>query len=495
MERGGSAGRVYEPVYDIARGGMGRVELVVRREGSFARVLAMKRLLSELEDDFEVRDGLLEEARIAGLIRHPNVVAVLDVGKDELGAFLVMEYVEGVPASKLIVDAREHGRRLGVALAVEVARQGALGLAAAHELVGAGGRIVAAVHSDVSPQNLLVGFDGLVRVADFGIASAFDRRAAMSTTGFRGKIGYVSPEQVRGEPLDARTDIFSLGVVLYELLTCTRPFGGTRSQAFAAVLSDEVPDVREARSDAPAELATLLGAMLEKERARRPSSAREVAGALDRIGVVLRAAGPVPSLEEHLASRFAKEREEQRAAIATALERTRADGTMLPGETTAATRAERVGVTETTTTTGALAAHIATTSQARPAPASPPSAPPTLREPGRARPGAGMIVAVAGAILVVIVAAWWLGARGTKPDEAPRAAAASRERAEPAPRPPPAAPADVARAPSEAEPASRAPTAARRRASRRARSARSAPAPSRQSGLRARVMDWEEGAP
>ncbi|MGE0792013.1 MAG: bifunctional serine/threonine-protein kinase/ABC transporter substrate-binding protein [Sandaracinaceae bacterium] len=322
--------RIYEPVADIAQGGMGRVELVVRREQRFARVYAMKRLRPELSEDRDVREMFLEEARIAGLIRHPNVVPVLDVGEDDEGPFLVMDFVEGVSAWAMLLQAAKEGHRLDIALCVEVVRQCALGLAAAHELRGAGGRELSVVHRDVSPQNILLGFDGHVRLSDFGVARALDRAPDRRVTG---KTGYMSPEQVQGLELDERSDLFSLGIVLYELLATDRLYPGERDEAFARIRNEPPPDVREVRKDVPAALAELVTELLEKAKDARPASSALVAARLGAIASELKGEGSPASIAVYLRTTFKDEQERQRDLIAAALERTEYDVSLLASST------------------------------------------------------------------------------------------------------------------------------------------------------------------
>ncbi|MCA9607968.1 MAG: serine/threonine protein kinase, partial [Myxococcales bacterium] len=181
----------------LARGGMGTVDLVMRRSGDFTRFYALKRPHPDLTDEPTLRAMFLEEARIAGLLRHPNVVPVLDVGEDEQGPFLLMDFVEGVALTEIL---RGHPGHLPVEIVVEILRQVALGLEAAHELHGVDGEPLALVHRDVSPQNVLVGFDGVVRLTDFGIAKAVGTQSPATGQVLKGKIGYMSPEQLRFEP-------------------------------------------------------------------------------------------------------------------------------------------------------------------------------------------------------------------------------------------------------------------------------------------------------
>jgi serine/threonine-protein kinase len=197
---------------------MGRVELALRKEGAFKRLYAVKRLHSILVSDTAVREMFMEEARIAGLIRHPNVVSVLDVGEDADGPFLIMDYVEGASLASLLKRASAAESPIPIQVCVRIAREIALGLHAAHELVDHDGARLDVVHRDLSPQNVLFGFDGAVRITDFGIAKALGRSVRTSTGVLKGKLSYMSPEQLQFEEPDRRSDLF----FLFELLAKER---------------------------------------------------------------------------------------------------------------------------------------------------------------------------------------------------------------------------------------------------------------------------------
>jgi serine/threonine-protein kinase len=315
-----STARSYRHVRTIAAGGMGRVDLVVRREGAFARAYVQKRLHDHLADDGEVRSMFLEEARIAGLIRHANVVSVLDVGEDEEGSFLVMDYVEGIPVTTLVSAAVSRGELLPVEVCVEIAMQAARGLQAAAEVVGAGGKPSPVVHRDVTPSNILVGFDGVVRVTDFGIARALDRSSHTRVGVIKGKPGYLTPEQLRHEAVDGRADIFSLGVVLYEMLSGARLYRGERDEVHARILTEPPPDVGERRRDVPPELAGLLFEMLAKDREDRPRGAATVAARLADVWAGIFGGGDHVDLRDYLSEHHAAERDTQRELVRVALE-------------------------------------------------------------------------------------------------------------------------------------------------------------------------------
>ena len=454
---------------------MGRVELVVRREGEFARVYAMKRLLGELVDDDELREMFIQEARIAGLIRHANVVPVLDVGEDDIGPFLVMEYVEGVPAWKPIVRARDVGDRMPVGLCVEIVRQAALGLSAAHELIGPGGRALGVVHRDVSPHNVLIGFDGIVRVTDFGVARALDHGSRTRVGMLKGKTGYMAPEQIAYEKLDARADLFGLGVVAYELLAGRRLYPGAPEDAFERIRNEPPPDVREVRPEAPPEIAELVKSLLAKSRDDRPASAAEVASRLERIARALDEPADAAALAAYLDTTFADERARLRALAVAALERTDVE-------------VSSPGISE------------------RP-PGGEGEITRTLRTSGPQRLRRALIIGL-GLTAIAIAGAVWLGS--ARQDDEPRAAVTPEAPAiDPAPSEPPVEPRDEAaavRAMPEDEPDPVATTPAevaerrdrpRRHSRRRPRSREPATtdsSPAVGEPLSKRAWGWDEGA-
>lgn len=309
----------YSWVMEIARGGMGSVSLVVRDHGHFERLHALKRLHEGTRDDEAMRAMFLDEARIAGLIRHPNVVSVTDVGEDDEGPYLVMDYVDGVPLNHLIRRLRQEGREMPLATALEILRQVAAGLQAAHDLTDPSGQQMQVIHRDVSPQNVLIGFDGYARLTDFGIAKALGRSAKTQTGLLKGKFGYMAPEVLRFEDPVPQSDLFSLGVVLYEALTTERLYPSSAGPASArAILNDPPPDIGEAIADAPDALVELMFSLLAKDPKHRPASAAEVESALRRILGEVTEDVPPPPLSRMLEELCGDERRERAAAIETA---------------------------------------------------------------------------------------------------------------------------------------------------------------------------------
>jgi eukaryotic-like serine/threonine-protein kinase len=306
---------------------MGFVELCFRRDGRFLRWSARKRLHEQYRSDARFRSMFMDEARLAGLVHHPNVVGVSDVGEDEQGPFLIMDYVEGVSLAHAIRETAKAGQSIPMQVAVRICREVAMGLHAAHEVRSEDGTVLHLVHRDVSPQNILIGFDGTVRVTDFGIAKALGNVSHTNTGVLKGNMGYLSPEQLRFESPDRRSDFFSLGVTLFELLSGTRlypntdGFDGTRR-----ILSEPPPDIGELRSDVPPELVELLFEMLAKDRDSRPSNALDIATRLEGILAPLIADEGSVTVADYMDQQFAVERQQHRAFLAEHLRRLEAAG-------------------------------------------------------------------------------------------------------------------------------------------------------------------------
>src|SRR5882724_11967740 len=309
-----------EPIRDvvilrISEGGMGYIELVARHQGRFSRLFARKRLLPPLRVDPGFRSMFFDEARLAGLIRHPNVAAALEVGEDGEGPFLLMDYVDGPSVAQIIERVEPRDRLLPVAFCVAVAAQAARGLHAAHVLVAADGAPLSVVHRDISPKNLLVGYDGLVRVADFGIAKASDNVDQTRLGVLKGSVGYMAPEYLRFHEVDGRSDLFALGVVLYEMLTRERLYGGSETSAIARrIIEEPPPDIFDAR-DVPPELAALLFELMAKDRELRPPDALALSARLEDIAAGLAADQGPFDVVAFLQAELAPMREERRALI------------------------------------------------------------------------------------------------------------------------------------------------------------------------------------
>lgn len=273
----------YELLGPIASGGMASVHLArVRGEAGFERYVALKRMLPEVENDEAFVAMFLDEARLAAGIRHPNVVGVLDLDRNELGPYLVMEFFDGPSLSTLLKGVRARREEIPLAVALRIALDLLAGLHAAHELRDPAGRPLGIVHRDVSPSNLLVARDGVSRLTDFGIARAEARLARTEVGELKGKLPYMAPEQLRGTVADRRADVYAAGCVLWEILTLRRAFDGDDHAAIlAAVLAGPRATVSEAGRPIPPALDAALGAALASREGRYPT-ARAFAESLER---------------------------------------------------------------------------------------------------------------------------------------------------------------------------------------------------------------------
>jgi len=283
-----SAGRQrvdrYELVGEIASGGMATVYLArLTGVGGFQRFVAMKRLHPHLATEKEFVEMFLDEARIAARIHHPNVVPILEVGASAVGYYLVMEYIEGDTLARLLARAATRGKRLPVGIALRVALDTLAGLHAAHELRDDAGEAVHLVHRDVSPQNVLVGVDGIARITDFGVARAASRLTATRVGQLKGKIAYMAPEQAAGEEsIDRRADVFAAGIVVWEELAAKRLFKAENEAAtLSRVMTDPVPLLSTIVPTLSSALCNVVARALERNPDLRYPSCAQFADALE----------------------------------------------------------------------------------------------------------------------------------------------------------------------------------------------------------------------
>jgi eukaryotic-like serine/threonine-protein kinase len=268
----------------LATGGMAEVYLALSGElPGYRTLLVVKRILPHLASNRQFIGMFLDEARLAALLDHPNVVRIIEVGHDGEEYFLAMELVQGKPLSAVLRKATRERRPPSPALAAYIIAQAASGLGYAHALTDGEGRPLGVVHRDVSPQNVLLSFEGAVKLIDFGVARAFGRVAHTSPGGLKGKIEYMSPEQASAEEVDHRADVFALGVVLWEVLTGRRLYRReTELATMRAILDDPIPRPSEV-ADVPPELDAVVMRALRKRRDARFASAHEMALALERF--------------------------------------------------------------------------------------------------------------------------------------------------------------------------------------------------------------------
>jgi serine/threonine-protein kinase len=273
----------YEPLLQLATGGMATV-YVARQIGAagFERLVVVKRVHPHLLSNREFYDMFRDEARVAAMLHHPNVVPVTDVVEAEGELFLVMEYVDSVALSTLLKAAHDMGARLPPQAVARVIVDALSGLHAAHEALDMRGERLEIVHRDVSPQNVIVGVDGASRLIDFGVAKARHRLTETKSGSLKGKYGYMSPEQAKAHPIDRRADLFSAGIVLWESLTGTRLFRGeTEFDTIRKIAEGPIPPPSSIAPNVTPQLDGLVLKSLERNRDKRFQTASEFIEALE----------------------------------------------------------------------------------------------------------------------------------------------------------------------------------------------------------------------
>jgi eukaryotic-like serine/threonine-protein kinase len=260
----------YEILSPLGAGGMGEVYLAA--DTRLGRKVALKLLLQRFTQDRERALRFQQEARAASALNHPNILTIYEIGEFEEGQFIATEFIDG-QTLRMLMNARVKLRA-----ALDMATQVASALAAAHE--------AGIVHRDIKPENIMARPDGYIKVLDFGLAKLTERFSPDRTTAagsdvsteglvpdwgrLRGTLRYMSPEQIRGLEVDGRSDVFSLGVVFYEMVAGRAPFNGTTfAEVMTAILNQEPSPLRRYTRDAPAELERIVGKTLAKDREER----------------------------------------------------------------------------------------------------------------------------------------------------------------------------------------------------------------------------------
>lgn len=275
----------YRVVDEIGIGGMASVHLArMDGPGGFQKWVAIKKIHPHLVEDESFVQMFLDEARVAARISHPNVATVFDLGKHEDTYWIAMEYLHGEPLREVMRRTEELGTAMPPEIACRVIADAAEGLHAAHELLGKNGEKLGLVHRDVTPHNLFVTYDGVTKVVDFGIAKFSSRMSHTRAGTLKGKLAYMSPEQVHGEGIDRRTDIFALGVVLWELTTGQRLFRMESDlDTLAKVQECNVPRPSTLIRGYPVDLEKIVMKALAKNRGERFRTARELSRALQSL--------------------------------------------------------------------------------------------------------------------------------------------------------------------------------------------------------------------
>ncbi len=274
----------YELTKLLAIGGMAEVYLARSRAGGIQRNCVIKRILPRFSTNREFVSMFIDEARITIGLDHECIVRLFDFGQVDGAYYMALEYVDGVDLVDVLRAQKARGAAVPPAAAAYIAREVLRGLEHAHTLRDHRGRPMGIVHRDVSPQNVLLGWAGAVKVSDFGIADARNRLTSTMHGQVKGKFSYMSPEQASAKPLDGRSDVWAAGVVLWEMLVGGRLFAAEGPvETLARVLEAPIPAPSERRAGVPAELDGIVGKALERPARERWPSAQAMATALDRF--------------------------------------------------------------------------------------------------------------------------------------------------------------------------------------------------------------------
>ena len=274
----------YELIAELGHGGMADVFLAVLAnsdEGRFQKLLVVKLIRTELSAEPEFIEMFMDEARVAGRLNHPNVIQTLEAGSDAGRHFLAMEYVDGQPVNRVARALLRHpGFDLSARLTIVL--RTLLGLEYAHELTDYDGTPLGIVHRDVSPGNILVGYDGQIKLTDFGIAKANDSNSQTRVGFLKGKIGYMAPEQTRSSNVDRRADIYAAGVVMWELIVGRRMWRGAgQAEILTRVVAGDIPAPRQVNPGLSPELEAICMKALSPKREDRYPTAADFAAALE----------------------------------------------------------------------------------------------------------------------------------------------------------------------------------------------------------------------
>jgi len=301
----------YEVISHLATGGMAQIYLARQSGlGSFERHVVLKTILRERASDQRFVTMFLDEAKLAATLNHQNVAQVYEVDQADGAYFMAMEYVHGENARAILETSLRRGWTIPLELAVMIISGAAAGLHHAHERRGKNGQPLNIVHRDVSPANIMVGYDGSVKVLDFGIAKAEERATKTVGGTIKGKYGYMSPEQCKGKPIDRRSDIFALGIVLYELTTLRRAFKGNDDfETMKRIVAGDVVLPTVAVPGYPRELEAIVLTAMANDPNARFQTAQELIEALDAFAVRAKLTGTNTAMGRFMTQLFGTKRE------------------------------------------------------------------------------------------------------------------------------------------------------------------------------------------
>ena len=318
----------FELIAELASGGMATVFLA-RLSGvaGFQRLVAIKRLHPHLAREPEFVEMFLDEARLAARIHHPNVVPIQEVGESDHGYYLVMDYIEGDTLARVLAKAAKTNSKVPYGVTIRILLDTLAGLHAAHEMKDDHGEPLHIVHRDVSPQNILVGVDGVARVVDFGVARAATRLSTTRSGQLKGKLAYMAPEQARGAGVDRRADLFACGIVLWEALATKRLFKGDgEAETLNRVLYEPIATPSSVRPDVPKALEDICMKALSRDVDQRFATAQDFGDELEKAARALGSVGSVRDVADCLQEVIGVDLTQQRDAVRAWLARSEPSG-------------------------------------------------------------------------------------------------------------------------------------------------------------------------
>ncbi len=273
----------YEVVTQLSVGGMAELFLgFTSGPGGFRKYVVIKRVLPDARDNAQFERMFLDEARITAAFNHPNIAQVFDLGREEDGLYLAMEFIAGQNLNQITGACLRRQEQLPLGFTLSVARDVCMALHYAHTYTAPSGAPSPVIHRDVAQKNIMVTYDGVVKLLDFGIAKAKDSLERTNVGTVKGTTGYMSPEQVRGDTLDGRSDLFSVGVMMHELITGARLFAGKNERdEMMKILEAPVPWPSHVAPHVPEEVSKVVMRALERSREKRFANGRDMARAIE----------------------------------------------------------------------------------------------------------------------------------------------------------------------------------------------------------------------
>ncbi|MCF8049768.1 MAG: protein kinase [Desulfobacterales bacterium] len=306
----------YQMLDRLAVGGMAEVYRgKLTGERGFEKLVVVKRMLPHVAEDQEMVSHFIEEARLDALLQHDNIIHVYDFGEAEGSYFIAMEYLFGKDLHSVIEKAEQENSPIGLALSLFVISKLCEGLEYAHSLTDLHGKPLNITHRDISPQNIFLTYDGKIKIIDFGIAKTTEKATKTRFGIIKGKVAYMSPEQAEGKPLDKRSDIFSVGILLYEMVTRKDMYDGATGQMLIKAINAKYDPPEELAPDLPPQVYEIMHRALAKNPEKRYQSCAEMTADIDNCLYDLEDRPNAKLLSEYMTGLFEREYAEEKEKL------------------------------------------------------------------------------------------------------------------------------------------------------------------------------------